>query len=162
MHTASSHFFDRLEALPVGSFGRSYANFLAAHGFNPDERQAVRHISDPELAFVMQRYRQVHDFWHVLCGVQPTVMGEIALKFEMVQTELPVATLSAFVGPFRLPPHEFRELWTKYVPWAARCGLEAKFLMNVPYEHLLESDIAELREQLKIVPFDKDMYVLEA
>lgn len=158
--SAESMQLERLEGFPVGSFGRSYANFLGAHGFNPDERQPVRHVSDPELAFVMQRYRQVHDFWHVLCGVEPTVVGEVALKWlEMVQTEMPVATLSAFVGPFRLPPREFRKLWTEYVPWAARCGLEARFLMNVPYEHLLERDVAELREELRVVPFDRQAYV---
>lgn len=46
---------------------------------------------------------QVHDFWHVLSGLPPTVVGEIALKwFEMMQTGLPVTALSAFVGPLRL------------------------------------------------------------
>jgi ubiquinone biosynthesis protein Coq4 len=63
--------------------------------------------------WVVIRYRQVHDFWHVLCGVKPTVLGEIAVKWlEMVQTKLPVATLSAFAGPLRLPPVELRELLT--------------------------------------------------
>jgi ubiquinone biosynthesis protein Coq4 len=45
-----------LRELPVGTFGRCYANFLLTHGFSPDERKPVRYIADPELAFVMQRY----------------------------------------------------------------------------------------------------------
>ena len=50
---------------------------------------------DDELAWIMTRYRQVHDMWHVLCGLPPTVLGEVALKWlELVQTRLPVAALS--------------------------------------------------------------------
>lgn len=50
-------------------------------------RPSVRFIDDPELAYVMTRYRQVHDFWHVLSGLETDVFGEIALKwFEFMQT----------------------------------------------------------------------------
>jgi len=45
----------------------------------------------------------VHDFWHVLCGLPPTVLGELALKWvEMVQTGLPVAAFSGLFGPLAL------------------------------------------------------------
>lgn len=45
-----------------------------------------RFINDPELAYVIQRMRQVHDFWHVLFGCHTDVFGEIALKaVEFVQ-----------------------------------------------------------------------------
>ena len=50
-------------------------------------RPAVRFVDDLELAYVMARYRQVHDFWHVLSGLETDVFGEIALKwFEFMQT----------------------------------------------------------------------------
>ena len=32
------------------------------------------------LAYVMQRYREVHDFWHVICALPTSVAGEVALK----------------------------------------------------------------------------------
>jgi len=41
----------------------------------------VQFVDNEELAYVMQRYREVHDFWHVLTGVPTTVLGEIALKW---------------------------------------------------------------------------------
>jgi ubiquinone biosynthesis protein COQ4 len=48
-------------------------------------------------------HEQVHDFWHVLCGLPPTVLGELALKWvEMVQTGLPVAAFSGLFGPLAL------------------------------------------------------------
>lgn len=50
------------------------------------------------------RYRQVHDFWHVLVDLPPTVVGEIALKYyEWRITGLPVAALSSLLGPLTLP-----------------------------------------------------------
>lgn len=45
-----------------------------------------RFIDDPELAYVMARSREVHDFWHVLFDCHTNVFGELALKaLEFVQ-----------------------------------------------------------------------------
>ena len=59
--------------LPEGSFGRDYAEFMCRHGFQAADRAEVQFVDDPDLAYVMQRYREVHDFWHVLCDIPPTV-----------------------------------------------------------------------------------------
>ena len=101
--------------------GRAYGEFMRTHGFDADERAAVTLVDgDEELAWVMTRYRQVHDLWHVLCGLPPSVLGELALKwFELVQTRLPVAGLSAVVGPLSLRSWEERRLLARvYVPGA--------------------------------------------
>lgn len=139
-----------LRQLPRHKFGRVYADYMDSHAFSPDKRADVRFVSDPELAYVMQRYREVHDFWHALSGLPPTVLGEVALKWlEMVQTELPSCALSAFVGPLRVDSWERKLLWTTYAPWASRVGAEAVFLMNVDYEALLHTDVDEVRELLR-------------
>lgn len=76
-----------------------------AGSFSPDERDVPRDEPDPELAYLLRRYRETHDFTHTLVGLPPTVLGELAVKwFELVQTGLPVTALSAFVGPLRLQP----------------------------------------------------------
>eukprot|EP00903_Cladosiphon_okamuranus_P006754 g6588.t2 len=96
-----------LAALPEGTFGKSYSNFMKGNKFSPDSRSAVQYVDDPDLAYVMRRYREVHDLWHVLSGLPPTVEGELALKwFELVQTGLPVCALGAVVGPLALPRRE--------------------------------------------------------
>lgn len=61
-------------------------------------------IGNPELAFAMTRYREVHDFLHVLTALPPTVEGELALKtLEGVQ----VAYRSHFVPVYcRLIPRD--------------------------------------------------------
>ena len=49
-------------------------------------RPPVRFLNDEELAYVAQRSREVHDFWHVLFGCHTNVFGELALKaVEFVQ-----------------------------------------------------------------------------
>ncbi|KAJ0409253.1 hypothetical protein P43SY_006750 [Pythium insidiosum] len=142
-----------LRALPKDTFGFAYSQFMDAHGFEADGRAYVHFVDDPELAYIMQRYRELHDFWHTLYGLPPTVFGEIALKYvELVQTGLPVCALSGFVGPLRLTSEERHRLVTEFIPWAHRAGQEARFLMNVYYEKEFETPLAELRERLRILP----------
>jgi ubiquinone biosynthesis protein COQ4 len=55
--------FDELEKKP-GTFGHAYATFMKGHGFDPDGRSQVRFVQDPDLAYVMLRYRQVSQNLH--------------------------------------------------------------------------------------------------
>lgn len=135
------------------TFGKAYGLFLKGHGFDPDERDEVKYISDPDLAYIMLRYRQCHDYWHVLTGLPPTVLGELGLKWlELLQTGLPVAALSATVGSLRLSPKERDVLTNHYLPWAVRMGQQSAYLMNVYYEREFNTDLDELRERLCIEP----------
>lgn len=142
-----------LRALPPESFGAAYCRYLDAHGFSPDERHEVRFVQDAELRYVLQRYREAHDFWHVLAGLPPTVLGETAVKWlEAAQTGLPSAALSALVAPLRLLPEERAALRSVYVPWAVRTAREARYLMAVPYEELLQLPLDEVRLRLRLTP----------
>ncbi|KAI8608161.1 ubiquinone biosynthesis protein Coq4, partial [Chytriomyces sp. MP71] len=62
---------DALRKLPRNSLGRAYVAFLDSEGVTPDSRTPVKHMqdADEELRYVMLRYRQVHDFFHVLTGL---------------------------------------------------------------------------------------------
>mmetsp|Transcript_13994 Transcript_13994/g.45681 ORF Transcript_13994/g.45681 Transcript_13994/m.45681 type:complete len:235 (-) Transcript_13994:187-891(-) len=136
-----------------GSFGAEYEAFMARHGFHAEDRSPVALVDDEELAYVLLRYRQVHDYWHVLCGLPPTLLGELALKwFELVQTELPVAAFSAVFGPLRLSPKDRRALRTTYLPWALREGRNATFLLEVSYERHLHTPIDDFRRSLNLTP----------
>jgi ubiquinone biosynthesis protein COQ4 len=135
------------------TFGQGYARFLQGHGFDPDERDQVRHIPDADLAYTMLRYRQCHDFWHVLTGLPPTVLGELGLKWlELLQTGLPVAALSATVGSLRLGDKERVTLNQHYLPWAIQMSRQSTYLLNVYYEKEFDTNLNELRRRLKIVP----------
>jgi ubiquinone biosynthesis protein COQ4 len=135
---------------PEGSFGSAYAAYLRAYGFSPDERAEVLFIEDDELRWVLQRYREVHDFWHVLAGLPPSVLGETAVKWlEMVQTGLPSAALSALVAPLRLSPSERVLLRRDFAPWAVRCGRTSVDLMCVDYEARFGAPLEDVRAALR-------------
>ena len=76
---------EKLLALPEGTFGHEYAFFMSSHGYTSAERPLVKYVPDLEHAYILQRYKEVHDSTHVLLGYGTTVTDEIAVKwFEMV------------------------------------------------------------------------------
>jgi ubiquinone biosynthesis protein COQ4 len=134
-----------------GTLGHAYHRFMESHGFSPDERSRVQFVDDADLAYVMTRYRQVHDFWHVLYGLPPSLLGEVALKWlEAAQTGLPMATMAAAAGGLRLRAEE-RALVTRHVlPWATRHAASHIDLMSIYYERELSRPLNELRAELNV------------
>jgi ubiquinone biosynthesis protein COQ4 len=142
-----------LRGLPDGTFGRMYTAFMDHHGYSADERSIVRFMTNPELAYTMARYRQVHDFWHVLSGLPPTVAGEVALKcFEFRVTGLPVAALGGLLGQVKLDAAELSKLHNVYLPWAMRAGGACADLMSYPYERSLSKPVDQVRQELNFEP----------
>lgn len=72
---------DYLATLPEGTFGWAYIEFLKKNNVTPDSRLPVKFIQDPELAYVMQRYREVHDLIHTVTGMPTNMLGNIFFKF---------------------------------------------------------------------------------
>jgi ubiquinone biosynthesis protein COQ4 len=142
--------FNSLKDLPKGSLGREYFDYMSSHGFHADERSVVRYMTCPDTAYVMARYRQVHDFWHVLSGLPPTVLAEVALKwYELKLTGLPVCALSGLLGPLRLSFSEQRTLATVYLPWVARARSRCEELLIFRYEDNLDMPLDEVRRTLR-------------
>jgi ubiquinone biosynthesis protein COQ4 len=139
-----------LRTLPENTVGRTYAEWLDREGVSPDTRDNVRYIDDEECAYVMQRYRECHDFYHAIVGLPIVIEGEIAVKaFEFANTLLPMTGLSLFAVA-KLKPAERRRFFTIYGPWAIRNGLRAEEMLNVYWEEQLERDADELRAELGI------------
>ncbi|KAI5294111.1 Ubiquinone biosynthesis protein [Ascosphaera acerosa] len=148
--TSTSLDIPHLRALPANAVGATYAAWLDREGVSPDTRAAVRYIDDEECAYVMQRYRECHDFYHALMGVPTMREGEVALKaFEFANTLLPMTGLSVLAAA-TMKPDERRRFWTMHLPWAVRAGLRSAELINVYWEEVLEMDVGELRRQLRI------------
>ncbi|GLI77164.1 ubiquinone biosynthesis protein [Penicillium ochrochloron] len=139
-----------LRTLPENSVGRTYATWLDREGVSPDTRDNVQYIDDEECAYVMQRYRECHDFYHAVTGLPIFVEGELALKaLEFLNTLLPMTGLSLFAF-IRMKPAEKERFLTLHLPWAVRSGLGSKELINVYWEEVLEKDVDELRAELNI------------
>ncbi|WPG99012.1 Coq4-domain-containing protein [Acrodontium crateriforme] len=141
---------EQLRKLPENTVGRQYAAWLDREGVTPDTRDAVRYIDDPEEAYVMQRYRETHDFTHAITGLPVIIEGELAVKaFEAANTLLPMTALSLF-ALVRLKPAERKRFFGIYGPWAIRNGLRAEEVVNVYWEEELETDCDVLRARLGI------------
>ncbi|KAK1231545.1 Ubiquinone biosynthesis protein [Marasmius sp. AFHP31] len=142
---------EALARLPDGTFGRSYITWLERTGVTPDTREPVHYIDDPELAYVMQRYRECHDLYHCITHFPVNVESELAVKyFEFVNLGLPLAGLSALFGPLRLSAVKKQRLFGEYVPWALRCGSSARCLITVYWENRWEQKTEDLKKELGI------------
>ncbi|CAG9460290.1 unnamed protein product [Pedinophyceae sp. YPF-701] len=149
----TKEFMERAAQLPPNTLGGAYASFMGRRGFDPDERAPVRFIDDDELAYVVQRAREVHDLWHVMFECPTTVLGELQLKaLEFVQTGMPMCALSVLGAQTRLRASDRQLLWSTYVPWAVRAGTRSRDLMCIYYENHLEDDLQEFRARFRIEP----------
>ncbi|XP_055010022.1 ubiquinone biosynthesis protein COQ4 homolog, mitochondrial isoform X2 [Boleophthalmus pectinirostris] len=144
---------NKMSLMPDGSFGREYLRFLDDNHVTPDSRADVKFVDDEELAYVMQRYREVHDFMHTLLGMPTNMLGEVAVKwFEAANTGLPMCALGAILGPLRLKTRHLQTLFKTLGPWALQSGRKTRCILNIFYERRWEQSIQDLHEELNIVP----------
>lgn len=62
-------------------------------------------MDDINLAYAVQRYRDVHDLTHTLLGMPTNMLGEVTVKWvEAIQTKLPMCITGALFGAVRLRP----------------------------------------------------------
>lgn len=146
----STSLFNDMRSLPDGTLGREYARFMDSRKFDHRDRPVVNRtlVPNEDEAWVLQRYRDVHDLWHVVFDVPTTVFGEISLKwFEAVHTAgLPGPLLSAVGGPARLASLERVVLVKEIVPWAVEVGTSCQDMMAIKYEDVLDRQVEELRK----------------
>ncbi|XP_044188814.1 ubiquinone biosynthesis protein COQ4 homolog, mitochondrial isoform X1 [Thunnus albacares] len=143
----------KMSSLPDGSFGREYLRFLEDNHVTPDTRADVKFVDNEELAYVMQRYREVHDLLHTLLGMPTNMLGEVAVKwFEAAQTGLPMCALGAVLGPLRLNASRLQSLFTSLGPWAVQNGRQARCVLSIFYERRWEQSLEDLRQELNIEP----------
>uniref|UniRef100_A0A2M3ZKC7 Ubiquinone biosynthesis protein COQ4 homolog, mitochondrial n=1 Tax=Anopheles braziliensis TaxID=58242 RepID=A0A2M3ZKC7_9DIPT len=140
-----------LKQLPENSFGHSYVTFMEKNNITPDSRMEVRFLEDPELAYIMTRYRETHDMVHAILDMPTNMLGEVSVKWvEAINTGLPMCYGGAIFGAFRLRPKQRQNYLHTYLPWALRTGARVKPLMTVFWEKRWEQDITELRKELGI------------
>lgn len=85
-------------------------NYLQQH-VTPDSRMPVRFMDDPELAYVMTRYRECHDLVHTILGMPTNMLGEVSVKWvEALNTGLPMCYGGAIFGAMRLRPKYIKYL----------------------------------------------------
>lgn len=143
-----------LRTLPYGTLGREYANFLDKLNTTPGERPVVQFIDDDDLVYVMQRYRETHDFNHLILEMKTDLLEEIAVKcFEGLQLGLPMCVLGSVFGCLKLEPKRQRAFVQRYLPWCLEQAVNSRLLIAVDWENHFEKPVSELQKTFSVTPF---------
>jgi ubiquinone biosynthesis protein COQ4 len=146
----------KLSRYDKNTLGYSYYQYMSTNYFTPNERPVAKFIPDIELAYICQRYKETHDFYHVLLGYSPSVLHEIAVKwFEALHLRLPSSSIAGIFGCLRLNISDMILLYNRLLPHVIRNAEESKFLLNVYFENKLEEDIGKVRKELNIIPLNE-------
>ncbi|MCA8888466.1 MAG: hypothetical protein KDA46_06550 [Parvularculaceae bacterium] len=153
--------FARLRAMPAGSFGRAYVDFMDEAGFTPQgllaaaEEASVDMKDFPEIAEFRRAFTHLevsHDLWHVLTGYGRDPLGEVCnLAFTRRQTRNPGLRLIIFMGLAAMKLERWSVPVMKAARQAAHMGEAADFVLGHDVEALLPLPLAEVRTRLNIL-----------
>jgi ubiquinone biosynthesis protein Coq4 len=141
-----------LRALPVGTLGRAYADFLDDNGLDPRAIPTLDAANDA--AYVRAHLFETHDLWHVLTGFGTDVPGELAVQavyLAQVHGALPPLLLTG--GLIRALVFE-RESYRACVDAIARgytLGAAARPLFGLRWGEMWERPLDEVRAELGVV-----------
>jgi ubiquinone biosynthesis protein COQ4 len=144
---------EALAALPPGSLGRSYLDFVTKEQITADglvaasqeAREQVEALGE-DYRRMMERLRDMHDLWHVVAGYGRDLVGEASLlAFTFAQTWNPGVGFIVAVAYLRLgDAPDARGLLRE----AFRRGRRAAWLPAEDWEALLARPLEEVRARL--------------
>ena len=147
-----------LAALPAGSLGRAYHDFVYGEQLSADELVAASQgdagytFADPDLSWFRERLRDQHDLWHTLTQYGRDPFGEACLlAFTYAQMRNRGVGLLVLGGGWRLAramgPRVLVALWQGF-----QAGRHASWLPAEDWERLLALPIEEVRRMLAVRP----------
>jgi ubiquinone biosynthesis protein COQ4 len=150
--------YGHLRRLPATTLGGAYARHLDDNGITADyQAAATRHIDDPDMAYLMRRFRQTHDVWHALLGIGITGHEEVLIHwFSYGQLRLPVSAMIMLFGSIKHLALERR--WTalrRSTREAYHAGRDAAPLLPVLWEDLWEQPLERVRATYGVRPLDR-------
>jgi ubiquinone biosynthesis protein COQ4 len=149
---------DALRALPEGSVGRAYLEFVEAEGITAEglveasetgrERAALPPDTRADLDFLSNRMRDQHDLWHAVTGYHGDLLGELSLlAFTFAQTRNPgvgfIVAIGYLIEGGRVGARPM-------IAHALRQGLRARFFPVEPWEELLSLPLEDVRRRLNV------------
>ena len=154
------HLGDReaLAALPPGTLGRTYHEFLAEEDLSAQGLATVsinagdKRMGPDELRY-FHRMRDMHDLLHVLTGYGRSPLGEICvLAFTYAQQGGRGVALIAAVGAMKVSRERPRTGVASAVWEAYRRGRAAASTEAAEWEALFAEPVSALRERFRIPP----------
>jgi ubiquinone biosynthesis protein COQ4 len=150
--------YDALRALPESTLGGAYARHLDRNRITADYQAAMtRHVDDPQMAYLMRRFRQTHDVWHTLLGLGITGHEEVIIHwFSYGQLRLPVSMLVMAFGTMKHVVLERRWGALRHSAMDAyRAGRDAARLLPVRWEDHWTDELDDVRARYRVEPLDR-------
>jgi ubiquinone biosynthesis protein COQ4 len=147
-----------LRRMPPTTLGGAYARHLDGNKISADYQAArTRHVEDPEMAYLMRRFRQTHDVWHALLDLGITGHEEVVIHaFSWGQMRLPVSAMVVAFGSMKhivlerrwgALRHSLRE--------AYEVGRDAEPLIQVIWEDQWGEPLETVRRRYNVRPLER-------
>jgi len=158
-----------LRALPADSLGRAYLAFAEREQISIEGLTAASEVAhagrkrlEPARVQFRDRFRDMHDLWHVTTGYGRDALGETCLlAFSFAQTRQRGFALVAAVWSMRQQVLAWRSPVLSCVIEGARLGRRAEWLLAQDWERLLEEPLPAVRQKLGISAPQKYLQHLE-
>ena len=150
--------YDHLRRLPATTFGGAYVRHLDDNHITADyQAAATRHVDDPDMAYLMRRFRQTHDVWHTLLGLGIAGHEEVVIhSFSYGQLRLPVSAMIIFFGSIKHIVLERRWGALRHSMLDAyREGRDAAPLMPVTWEDHWDEPLENVRAMVGVQPLER-------
>jgi ubiquinone biosynthesis protein COQ4 len=150
--------YDALRALPATTLGGTYVRHLDGNHITADyQAAATEYVDDPDMAYLMRRFRQTHDVWHALLGLGITGHEEVIIHwFSWGQLRLPVSALIMVFGTMKHLVLERRWGTLRHSVFEAyRAGRDAKPLLGVYWERMWNQPLDEVRARFGLHRLDR-------
>jgi ubiquinone biosynthesis protein COQ4 len=149
---------ESLAALPPGTLGRAYYEFMATENLSAEglvEASQIRQTLAPQedMTLFRERSREMHDLLHIVTGYGRDPLGEACLTaFSFAQTGLKGFAVIALVAATRIsrarPGHAVR----RAVFEGYRRGRRAEWLVAADWENLLAEPVEAIRPRRGVLP----------
>jgi ubiquinone biosynthesis protein COQ4 len=150
--------YEALRALPADTLGATYARHLDDNGLTADyQASRVVYVDDPDLGYLMRRFRQTHDVWHALLGLGIHGHEEVVIHaFSFGQLKLPVSAMIVLFGSLKHMVLERRwDTLRHSLREAYELGRDAAPLLGVHWERLWEQPIDIVRATYRLRPLTR-------
>jgi ubiquinone biosynthesis protein COQ4 len=146
----------RLAALPAGTLGRAYYDFVASEQLSAEGLIAVSNLRETlvpgeDMTLFRERSRDMHDLLHVVTGYGRDPLGEACLAaFTFAQTGLKGFAVIAIASVRKMSRALLGQPVRRALFEAYRRGRRAEWLVGADWEHLLDQPLATVRAQFGV------------
>lgn len=149
---------EHMANLPEGSLGRMYSEFMVAHKLEREFYGEFEDKIDDDLAYIRLRGRKTHDFHHVVLGLPPSELGEVAIAtFYLSQNKIPLGSfvlVVAFLTAFFKSPEKVDDLMDAII-YGWQQGKKSPGFFGIKWEEKLAEPLEEIRAELNVIPSSK-------